>query len=58
MKACDVCHGTPGRYPVINRYGRQLYEIRCPECGGSGEVDDPAHNRRATDPVISQPSNG
>lgn len=31
---CDVCHGTPGFYPVIDRFGRQLYEIACPECGG------------------------
>jgi len=34
---CDVCFGTPGKYPVINRYGQQLYNIRCPECGGSGK---------------------
>lgn len=34
--SCDVCHGTPGRYPVINRFGTQLYEIVCPECLGDG----------------------
>ncbi len=34
--ACDVCYGTPGRYPIIDRYGAQLYEIACPECAGTG----------------------
>jgi hypothetical protein len=31
---CDVCYGTPGFYPIIDRKGRELYEIQCPECGG------------------------
>ncbi len=34
---CDVCVGS-GRYPIIDRYGTQRYEIRCPECLGSGVV--------------------
>lgn len=38
MKECDVCCGM-GRYPIINRMGQQLYEIRCPECFGTGEDD-------------------
>lgn len=40
MSKCDVCYGTPGKYPVIDRHGRQLYEIECPECGGDGETPD------------------
>lgn len=41
---CDVCYGTPGRYPVIDRFGRQLYEIECPECRGTDDAprDQPA----------------
>lgn len=35
---CDVCYGTPGYYPIINRHGTELYSIRCPECFGSGKV--------------------
>jgi DnaJ-class molecular chaperone len=35
--ACDVCGGS-GRYPVIDRHGRQLYEITCPECLGDGRA--------------------
>jgi hypothetical protein len=30
---CDICEDT-GRYPVIDRFGRELYTISCPECGG------------------------
>lgn len=42
MKPCDVCYGTPGRYPIINRFGSQLYDITCPECGGNGkQFEDP-----------------
>ena len=37
-KECNVCFGTPGKYPVINRFGQQLYEINCPECYGRGEI--------------------
>lgn len=40
MTKCDVCYGTPGKYPVIDRFGHQLYEIDCPECGGDGEKTD------------------
>jgi hypothetical protein len=36
-RACDVCWGTPGWYPVIDRYGQHLYNIRCPHCGGTGK---------------------
>ena len=39
-KQCDVCFGTPGKYPVINRFGQQLYEIECPECYGLGQIED------------------
>jgi hypothetical protein len=35
---CDVCCGS-GRYPVIDRRGRQLYEITCPECFGDGHIE-------------------
>ena len=37
-KPCDVCFGTPGKYPVIDRFGQQLYEIICPECDGDGVI--------------------
>lgn len=37
MAECDVCCGG-GRYPVINRYGSELYSIRCPECSGIGST--------------------
>lgn len=39
-KPCDVCYGTPGLYPIINRFGQQLYEIKCPECLGAGKIED------------------
>lgn len=38
QRPCDVCFGTPGWYPIIDRYGSQLYEITCPECFGLGTV--------------------
>jgi DnaJ-class molecular chaperone len=38
---CDVCCGS-GVYPIINRYGQQLYEIECPECSGDGLKCGPA----------------
>ena len=49
--SCDVCYGTPGRYPVIDRFGTQLYEIVCPECCGSGLSEDEAElaDRQARD---------
>jgi len=28
---CEVCFGL-GTYPVINRWGEELYSIPCPEC--------------------------
>lgn len=39
--SCAVCEGE-GRYPVINRYGTQLYTIQCPECFGDGLSEDEA----------------
>ena len=39
-RPCDVCFGTPGKYPVIDRFGQQLYEIKCPECCGLGHIED------------------
>lgn len=32
---CEVCEGS-GIYPIIDRHGRELYSIRCPECDGDG----------------------
>lgn len=32
---CEVCDGL-GLYPIMNRHGRELYSIRCPECHGCG----------------------
>lgn len=43
--SCDVCIGM-GRYPIINRYGRELYTIACPECGGSGMTEQEADDAR------------
>lgn len=37
--ACDVCDGTPGRYPIFNNRGGQVFEIDCPACGGTGMTD-------------------
>jgi DnaJ-class molecular chaperone len=47
---CAVCEGE-GTYPVINRHGRTLYYIRCPECEGRGLTDEEAalEARRAYD---------
>lgn len=39
--SCDVCYGTPGFYPVIDRFGSQLYEIVCPECFGTAHRPAP-----------------
>lgn len=39
MMTCEVCRGD-GRYPVIDRYGRERYSIKCPDCLGSGEADE------------------
>lgn len=41
MQECDVCYGTPGKYPIIDRYGSQRYEIRCPECHGTMQDNIP-----------------
>ena len=35
MSECDICEGR-GLYPIIDRHGNERYDIRCPECGGSG----------------------
>lgn len=43
---CDVCAGTPGWYPIINSKGRELYNIRCPECCGSGQSSEPDNPQR------------
>lgn len=32
---CEVCNGD-GIYPIIDRHGKELYGIRCPECDGDG----------------------
>jgi hypothetical protein len=40
--ACDVCYGTPGKYPIHNRFGHLLYEIACPECYGTGIAPEEA----------------
>lgn len=37
--SCEVCEGY-GIYPIHNRYGRELYSIRCPECHGDGSAPD------------------
>lgn len=33
MSECEVCGGG-GYYPIFNIEGRELYQIRCPECDG------------------------
>jgi hypothetical protein len=38
--SCDVCEGTPGRYPIHNSKGLQVFEIDCPACGGTGCTDE------------------
>ena len=40
--SCNVCDGTPGFYPIMDKFGRQLYEIACPECEGSGLSEEEA----------------
>ena len=37
---CLVCEGTPGYYPIHDSRGRHLYNIRCPECEGTGETEE------------------
>lgn len=49
---CDVCEGL-GKYPIHNRCGRELYDIRCPECSGSGLVDGPELSRDANGRTIA-----
>lgn len=43
---CLVCEGTPGYYPVIDSRGKHLYDIRCPECDGTGETYEEFTERR------------
>lgn len=38
---CDVCGGE-GWYPIIDNNGCERYNIKCPECFGSGEADEEA----------------
>jgi hypothetical protein len=38
--SCNVCDGTPGLYPIMDKFGSELYSIRCPECAGTGLTDD------------------
>ena len=49
---CDVCYSTPGRYPIIDRFGQQLYEIRCPECSGWGRGSPVANSQSNTEGVV------
>lgn len=39
MGECNVCC-SEGRYPVIDRFGSELYTIKCPECYGYGTSED------------------
>ncbi len=36
--ACKVCNDL-GTYPIINRFGKTLYEIKCPECLGISDEE-------------------
>jgi hypothetical protein len=36
---CEICDGH-GDYPIVDSHGRERYCITCPECRGSGEIDD------------------
>ena len=35
MSVCEVCDGS-GEYLILNKWGKDLYHIRCPECLGEG----------------------
>lgn len=35
---CEVCNGQ-GTYPIISVQGSHLYDIRCPECFGTGDEE-------------------
>jgi hypothetical protein len=39
MSECNVCVGLR-YYPIIDRYGTELYSISCPECMGTGTVQE------------------
>jgi len=34
---CNVCDDS-GWYPIINKFGATVYEIKCPECFGDPEA--------------------
>ena len=36
--SCKVCCGL-GTYPIIDRFGSTLYEIKCPECLGISDAE-------------------
>lgn len=36
---CTVCDGAES-YPIIDRHGREVFSITCPQCDGSGLSDD------------------
>jgi phage FluMu protein Com len=36
--ACTVCNDL-GTYPIIDRFGSTLYEIKCPECLGISDEE-------------------
>jgi hypothetical protein len=36
MAQCEVCCGE-GTYPIHNRKGKHVYDIKCPECWGISE---------------------
>lgn len=53
MSECGVCCGL-GWYPIIDRHGKERFQIKCPECFGDGvePTDDPeiiAEERRAVE---------
>lgn len=42
--SCAVCNGLR-EYPIIDRYGSELYSITCPECEGCGLSSDELEQR-------------
>jgi len=37
---CDICEDS-GWYPILDNYGFKRYSIRCPECGGDHNKEEP-----------------
>jgi len=37
--SCEVCDGE-GRCLIFDKHGKDRFSVVCPECFGSGEVDD------------------